>query len=92
MNSMSPSLQTFWETCFWILLAIAGLIALVAVVSPATFRTLAKFGGQWLDSGKLLAALDKPIDVDRLVLPYSRMLGAAVLATIALLCFRFSGD
>lgn len=92
MNPMSLQLQTFWETCYWILLAIAGLFALVALVSPATFRTLAKYGGHWLDSGKLLGALDKPIDVDRLVLPYSRVLGAAVLATIALLCFRFSVD
>lgn len=84
-------LQSFWGTCFWILLAIAGLLALVALVSPATFRSLAKFGGHWLDSSKLLARLDKQIDVDRLVLPYSRVLGAAVIATIAILCFRFSG-
>lgn len=68
-----------------------GLFALVAVASPKTFRLLAKYGGHWLDSSKLLAALDKPIDVDRLVLPYSRVLGAAVLATITLLCVRFSG-
>ena len=84
-------LQSFWGTCFWILLAIAGLLALVALVSPATFRSLANFGGRWLDSSKLLARLDKQIDVDRLVLPYSRYLGAAVIATIAVLCFHFSG-
>lgn len=84
-------LQSFWETCFWFLLAIAGLVALVALVSPAAFRSLAEFGGRWRDSSKLLEKLDKQIDVDRLVLPYSRALGAAVLATIAILCFRFSG-
>jgi uncharacterized membrane protein YesL len=91
MNSLSPVLQTFWTNCLWILLAIAGLLAVVALVSPATFRSLAKHGGQWLDSSKLVAFLDKQIDIDRLVLPYSRVLGAAVIATIAILCFRFSG-
>lgn len=87
---MNPILLPFWETCFWSLLAMAGLLALVALVSPATFRSLAEFGGRWRDSSKLLERLDKPIDVDRLVLPYSRALGAAVIATIAILCFRFS--
>ena len=88
---MNSILQPFWETCFWILLAIAGLVALVALVSPAAFRSLAEFGGRWCDSSKLLDKLDKQIDVDRLVLPYSRVLGAAVITTIAILCFRFAG-
>jgi hypothetical protein len=84
-------LQAFWGTCFWVLLVSVGLLALIALFSPSAFRSLANFGGRWLDSGKWLARLDKQIDVDRLVLPYSRYLGAAVIATIAILCFRFSG-
>lgn len=88
---MNPTLQPFWETCFWSLLAVAGVLALIALVSPAMFRSLAEYGGRWRDSSKLLEKLDKPIDVDRLVLPYSRVLGAAVIATIAILCARFSG-
>jgi hypothetical protein len=61
----------------------------VALVSPKSFRSLADYGGRWLDSEKLIAQLDKRVDVDRLVLPYSRWLGAAVVATVAFLCFRF---
>lgn len=86
----STSLQVFWENSSWFLLVSAGLLGVVALVSPKTFRSLAEQGGQWLDSGKLLEKLDKRIDVDRLVLPYSRILGAAVIATVAVLCFRFS--
>ena len=90
MNSASTLLQNVWGPSSWILLALAGLVGLVALVSPKTFRSVAEFGGRWLDSEKLLAKLDRKIDVDRLVMPYSRWLGAAVVAAIAILCFRFS--
>ncbi|MBC7821027.1 MAG: hypothetical protein IAG10_29430 [Planctomycetaceae bacterium] len=90
MNSAPNLLQTLWGPCSWILLALAGVIGLVALVSPKTFRSLAEFGGRGLDSDKWLAQLDKRIDVDRLVLPYSRWLGAAVITAVAILCFRFS--
>lgn len=90
MNSAPTLIQNFWGPCSWFLLAAAGLIGLVALVSPKTFRSLAELGGRWLDSEKLIAQLDKRIDVDRLVLPYSRWLGAAVVAAVAILCFRFS--
>lgn len=90
MDSASVSLQTFWENSTWFLLASAGLLGLVALASPKTFQSLAQQSGRWLDSGKLLAHLDKRVDVDRLVLPYSRFLGAAVIVTVAILCFRFT--
>ncbi len=90
MHSAPTLIQNLWGPCSWFLLVGAGLIGLVALVSPKTFRSLAELGGRWLDSEKLLAQLDKRIDVDRLVLPYSRWLGAAVVAAVAILCFRFS--
>ena len=90
MNSASNLLQTLSGPGSWILLGLAGVFGIVALVSPKTFRPLAEFGGRWLDSDKLIAQLDKRIDVDRLVLPYSRWLGAAVVAAVAILCFRFT--
>ena len=60
------------------------------MVSPKRFRSLAEFGDRWLDSEKLLAQLDQRIDVDRFVPPYSRWLGAAVVAAVAILGFRFT--
>lgn len=89
MHSVPTLIQNLWGPCCWILLGAAGLIGLVALVSPKSFRSLADYGGRWLDSEKLIAQLDKRVDVDRLVLPYSRWLGAAVVATVAFLCFRF---
>ena len=86
MNSTLILVERIWEPCSWILLASAGVAGLVALVSPKTFQRVAEFGGAWFDSGKMLAQLDKPIDVDRLVLPHSRLLGAAVLASVAILC------
>ncbi len=90
MNSIMILVGRIWEPCSWILLAFAGVIGLVAVVSPKTFQCVAEFGGAWFDSSKMLERLDKPIDVDRIVLPHSRLLGAAVLAAVAMLCFRLA--
>lgn len=90
MHSAPNLLQTLWGPLSWTLLGLAGIIGLVALLSPRTFRSFAEYGGRWLDSEKLLAQLDKRIDVDRLVLPYSRWLGAAVVAAVAIIGFRFS--
>ena len=76
--------------CSWILLVSAGVVGLVALVSPKTFRRVAECGGAWCDSSKVLARLDKPIDVDAMVLPHSRLLGASVLAAVAVLCFQLA--
>jgi hypothetical protein len=88
MHSADASLPALWGSISWVLLGCAGIVGFVALVSPKTFRSLADLGGRWLDSEKLLARLDKRIDIDRMVLPYSRWLGAAVLATVAILCLR----
>ena len=90
MNSTLILVERIWEPCSWILLASTGVIGLVALVSPKTFQRVAEFGGAWFDSGKMLAKLDKPIDLDRLVVPHSRLLGAAVLASVAILCFQLA--
>ena len=87
MNSTLILVERIWEPCSWFLLASAGVVGLVALVSPKTFQRVAEIGGVWCDSSKVLARLDKPIDVDRLVLPHSRLLGAAVLAAVAILCY-----
>lgn len=90
MNSTLTLVQRVWEPCSWILLVGAGVLRLVALVSPRTFQRVAEIGGLWLDSNKVLARLDKPIQVDKLVLPHSRLLGAAVLAAVAILGFRLA--
>ena len=90
MNSTLILVERIWEPCSWILLASTGVIGLVALVSPKTFQRVAQIGGTWFDSGKMLAQLDKPIDLDRLVLPHSRLLGAVVLASVAILCFQLA--
>ena len=63
------------------------LPAVLAIVSPATFRGLAKGANRWIDTSAFIAKLDRPIDIDSHVLPHSRLLGAAVLASITALGF-----
>ena len=88
MNSTLILVEHIWEPCSWVFLASVGVAGLVALVSPKAFQRVAEIGGLWLDSNKVLARLDKPIHVDRLVLPHSRLLGATVLAAVAVLCIR----
>ena len=69
-------------TLVWTLLGSVGLIGLVAVLSPRCFSALAVRSNHWVDTAKLLACLDRPIDIDRHVLPFSRALGIAVIAAV----------
>jgi hypothetical protein len=69
-------------------LALLGLLAtvgLLAMVSPNTFSRVARRGGKWFDSQKLLEVLDRRIDIDETVLPHSRVLGFTVLVAVVLL-------
>jgi len=73
------------ESLTWFLLGVIGAVGILAMLSPKRFSMLASRGGQWVDSSKLLAQLDKRVDIDAYVLPYSRLLGVAVLAATALI-------
>jgi hypothetical protein len=70
---------------FWGILFVVGVLGLVALVSPQAFASLAVRGGRWVDTSKVIAKLDARIDLDERVLPYSRVLGVAVIASVAVL-------
>jgi hypothetical protein len=84
--AVTVNLQWF----IWPLLALVGSVGLVALLSPDRFSKLSEEGSKWVDTNKLVALLDKPIDVDRHVLRYSRVFGAAVLAATALIAYLCS--
>lgn len=67
------------------ILALAALCGLLAVASPARFRTLAELGGRWIDTNHIAQRLDQRYDVDRFALRYPRAFGLAVLAAAAFL-------
>jgi hypothetical protein len=73
-----------WEPAAWVILGIAGAFGLLATISPRRFTAVATRGGQWIDSSKVLAPLDKQFNIDSYVLPFSRVLGVAVLAAVVL--------
>jgi hypothetical protein len=78
------------QAAMWAFLGIVGFLGLLALVSPTRFNALATRSGQWIDTSKLSAVVDKRIDVDRFVLPFSRLLGVAVLASVAVLAYVIS--
>jgi hypothetical protein len=69
----------------WLLLGFAMSMGIVALVSPRLFSGLATKGSRWVDTARLLALLDKRYDIDRHVLPHSRLLGALVVASACVL-------
>lgn len=69
----------------WFFIGILAAIGILAMASPQRFAKLAHRGGSWIDTNRALAVLDKRIDIDRHVLPFSRVLGFAVLASAILI-------
>ena len=73
-----------------ILLAILGAIGLLALISPRLFESVSSSSSRWVDSQKLLSILDKRVDIDHLVLPHCRLLGALVVVSVAVLALLYS--
>ena len=91
MSTLLASLPSEFQPAFWVFLGFVGAVGMLALVNPRAFASLALRGGRWVDTSKVIAKLDQRIDVDERVLPYSRVLGAAVIASVAVLGFIFAG-
>jgi len=87
MHGLLFSVQLAWEPIALALLAFAGLLGLLAVVSPRLFQKLAGQTDRWVDTNRALECLDRKVDIDAYVLPRSRLLGVAVLASVAVLSY-----
>ncbi len=72
-----------WQWIAWIGLSIAGCISLVALLSPRWFAGLAALGGRWIDTSPFFKKLDKPINIDDLVLRHCRLFGILLLVGAA---------
>ncbi len=71
----------------WATLVVLIGVSLIAIVSPRRFAMLATRSGRWVDTNKIVEVFDKRIDIDQYVLPFSRLLGIAVLASLAVLSY-----
>jgi beta-lactamase regulating signal transducer with metallopeptidase domain len=83
--ALTPAIQT----AVWGVLGVIAVLGVFAVVSPRNFAQLAHRGSSWVDTDKLVEKLDKRFDIDTPVLRYSRLLGFAVLAAVAVLGYLF---
>ena len=95
LNSLEEPmpLSTFSQLqwLIWPLLALCGVLGIVALVSPRYFEKLAYRSSTWVDTSQLAAALDKTVDVDRHVLRYARLFGLAVLIASLVLAYCYYG-
>jgi hypothetical protein len=78
------------EPALWALLCVFGLLGALALFSPRHFHRVATEGSRWIDTDRILAWLDRRYDVDSLVLPFSRVLGALVIASVIVLGWLLS--
>jgi hypothetical protein len=67
---------------FWGVGGLFAVVGFVALVSPKHFAALGRFGNRWIDTSAVLSKLDRRVDVDDRLLPYSRFLGASVLLAL----------
>lgn len=79
----------FWQTLLFASLGIVGLAGLLALISPRLFATVATSSSRWINTRRFLDYFDRQVNVDRLILPHSRLLGGLVLASVAILGYVF---
>jgi hypothetical protein len=84
---MTPAWAIGFPTLAFGLLGIAGVLGLLAILSPAYFARIAQSGGHWIDTSGVAQLLDKPIKIDQAVLHYSRWFGIAVVVSSAWLAY-----
>jgi hypothetical protein len=85
MPSFPVISSAVWTPVIWGMLVVTGVVGAVALLSPRIFAKLSAQTSRWVDSKKVLECLDKRIDIDQYVLPFSRWLGAAVVASVTAL-------
>jgi len=81
----NAALQGALTPILWSLVIFAGVLGIIALVSPRLFSAIARASNHWVDTSKWLAKFDTRVEVDAHVLPYSRHLGAAVVASLVVL-------
>lgn len=81
----AESLQSAALPAVWTFLSLTGVLGVIAMASPQLFGKLARGGSRWIDTSQALAKLDTRVDVDQRVLPYCRVLGAAVIVSVVIL-------
>jgi hypothetical protein len=83
MAALLAVTEVRWLPIAWTVLALFSVLGGLALVSPRLFATLALRGGRWVETDPLLNKLNTRVDIDELVLPHSRWLGAATLGAVA---------
>jgi hypothetical protein len=73
----------------WPVLAVVLGLGVLAMAAPDAFALVAARGSTWVDTQKVLQALEKPIDIDQHVLRYSRIFGALVALSAVWLGYVF---
>jgi hypothetical protein len=69
---------------FWSIVVFIGSFAIWAICWPQRFAQLARASSSWIDSSKMLAVLDKRLELDSFVLRYTRAFGVFLLIGLAL--------
>ncbi len=80
--------EIFLQYIFLAALGFIALIGFIAMVSPTWFRRVDNLLGKTVDTSKFQELLERPIDTDRYLSRYTRLIGAGALSTAAFLGFH----
>ena len=90
MNHLLTAAIPSFAPYIWTSLGVLGAIGLLALASPSRFKKLCTRSDRWIDTDKLLEPLNRRVDLDEHILPFSRILGGAVLAAAVLIAYLYA--
>ncbi len=82
------------EVCSALMFAffgLAGMVGMLALVSPKVFAVAAEVGGLWVTAPKSRSGFESPIDIDQFVIRHSRKFGILVVTVVSFLTLLFLG-
>ena len=90
MESILTLLEITANPLFFCLLGVGAVSGIVALASPRLFCRIAAVCNRSIDTDRILASLDRSVNIDRVVIKHLRLLGAAAVASVLYLTFLYS--
>ena len=90
MNHLMIASSVNFAPYVWAGIGTLGMIGFLAIASPSRFRKLCTRSDHWVDTDKLLEPLNRRFDLDQHIMPFSQVLGGAVLAAAVLIGYLYA--
>lgn len=88
MQEIATLVEWIWRPLLQTLLGFSAGTAAVALISPKLFERVSSMTNRGCNLSEWIAKLEQPIDADRFLRPYCRVLGGAALVVVTLVGWK----